>query len=437
MREPICKPTMYPPGSSATLCPVQPGPDSTAFSEEGLTLVRTARLKGAVVGQLWLRVDLGDFYQQLRRLGFICAGALAISLLLAAMLASRLQRLISGPILDLAAIASRVSANGDYSIRARRESEDELGVLVEKFNEMMEQVFRRDVALERGQAELEDRVHERTMELRDEIAARRLVEQDLLNAKEVAEESNRAKSAFLANMSHELRTPLNAIIGYSEILQEDAVEDGDESAVADLHCIVTAAKHLLGLINDILDLSKIEAGRMEMHSEPVEVRLLVAGVAATIQPLAWKNSNDFATILPEQEYFVQADAIRFHQSLLNILSNACKFTERGKVTLTVNRRPADGVNWICFEVRDTGPGIAAEDIGKLFRTFSQVDSSATRKHGGSGLGLAISQRFCHLMGGEITVESEPGVGSAFTIRLPESVHEADEQPEVAANLALL
>jgi signal transduction histidine kinase len=400
-------------------CPSAPGRDRSGFSAENLTVVQTARLKGEVAGKLWLLVDLGDFYRELRQLAILCVSVLGISLLFATIVASRLQRLISGPILDLAAVASRVSSLRDYSIRAPRKSRDELGVLVEKFNEMMEQVSQRDIALERAQTELENRVHTRTIELQDEIAMRRIVEQDLLNAKEVAEESNRAKSAILANMSHELRTPLNAIILYSEMLEEDAAAQGNEAGVADLRCVVTAAKHLLSLINDILDLSKTEAGRMELHSEPTGVRGLIADVSATIQPLAWKNGNSFVTQLPADDYIVNVDAIRFRQSLLNLLGNACKFTENGQVSLAVNRQISQGSNWICFEVRDTGQGIAQDNIGKLFQTFSQVDSSATRKHGGSGLGLAISQRFCQLMGGAITVVSQPGKGATFTIRLPE------------------
>ncbi len=401
-------------------CPKTAGPDRTVFEGSRLIVVRTAQLKGDAVGQLWMSVSLAGLYLHLRHLGMICVAVLLGSLLFAAGLASKLQRLISGPILDLAGVAASVSEQGDYSIRATRRSKDELGVLVERFNAMMEQVYQRDEALERAQLELEGRVRERTRELSEEIATRKLAERDLVNARDIAEESNRAKSAFLANMSHELRTPLNAIIGYSELLIEDATADGSESSVHDLSAIMNAGKHLLSLINDILDLSKIEAGRMEIYPEPATVSSLIADVADTIQPLAWKNSNEFVTELPPEDYFVDVDAMRFRQSLLNLLSNACKFTDHGKVSLAVHREPEAGRNWVSFEVRDTGAGIAPENIAKLFRTFSQIDSSATRKHDGSGLGLVISRRFCQMMGGDIRVTSEPGVGSTFTIRLPES-----------------
>jgi signal transduction histidine kinase len=415
---------------SNTPCPAAAGQDRVEFSNTMLTVVRTARLRGANVGQLLLLVELNDLSAQLRRLGYICAGVLGCSLLVAIVVASRLQRLISGPVLDLAAVASRVSTHRDYSIRAKKTSTDELGVLIENFNEMMAQIHQRDIALERAQAELEERVRDRTTELRAEIATRRLVEQDLMNAKEVAEESNRAKSAFLANMSHELRTPLNAILGYGELLEEDAEADGNASALADLRCIKTAGQHLLHLINDILDLSKIEAGRMDMHPEPTMASSLIADVSSTIQPLAAKNHNDFVINEPTDDYIVDVDSVRFRQSLLNLLSNACKFTEEGTISLSVDREQTDTGNWVCFAVSDTGPGIAWEHRNKLFRPFSQVDSSATRKHGGTGLGLSISQRFCQMMGGQITVDSEPGKGSTFTIRMPESQRSSESEQEV-------
>jgi signal transduction histidine kinase len=406
-------------GGAPAPCPTKPGEDRLEFSRAGLTVVRTVRLKGEVVGRLWLLVDLADFYQQLRQLGFICVAALLFSLLLAGTVAARLQRLISGPLLDLAEVAGKVSLKRDYSIRAVQTSTDELGVLVARFNEMMRQIHQRDIALERAHASLEEKVAGRTAELREEIGRRHLAEQQLLGAKEAAEESSRAKSAFLATVSHELRTPLNAIVLYGGLLEEDAIAQGNQSAVADLGAIKSAGQHLLSLINEILDFSKIEAGFMELHSEPLTVSDLLMDVATQIQPLARKNRNVFEVPSRPEPWVVDVDPARFRQSLLNLLANACKFTEDGKVALTVSREIADRENWICFNVSDTGPGIAAADMHKLFKPFSQVDSSTTRKHGGTGLGLSISRRYCELMGGTITVSSVPGQGSTFTMRLPE------------------
>ena len=237
------------------------------------------------------------------------------------------------------------------------------------------------------------------------------------------EAASRHKSQFLANMSHELRTPMNAIIGVSEMLLEDARDLGQADQVEPLERILRAARHLLALINEILDLSKIEAGKMELELESFPVEPLVGDVAATVAPTAEKNGNRVDVRCAPGIGAMRADQIRIRQALLNLASNAVKFTEKGVVTISAEREGSDGREWIVFRVADTGIGMTPEQMSRLFQDFTQADSSTTRKYGGTGLGLAISRRFCRMMGGDIGVESAPGCGSVFTIRLPAVVEE--------------
>jgi signal transduction histidine kinase/DNA-binding response OmpR family regulator len=254
---------------------------------------------------------------------------------------------------------------------------------------------------------------------RDNASEIRSAREAAEHARAAAEEASRTKSAFLANMSHELRTPLNAIIGYSEMLLEDAVDRGDEASEADLRKIETSGKHLLGLINDILDLSKIEAGRVETYLEPVEVKQLVADLKPLIEPLLAKNGNTLVVDCAADLGVMTTDVTKLRQSLLNLLSNAAKFTKAGEVSLTARRETGpDGSHWFVFAVRDSGIGMTQDQIARLFQAFTQADSSTTRNFGGTGLGLTITRHFCTMLGGSIDVESTPGVGSTFTIRLP-------------------
>ena len=320
-------------------------------------------------------------------------GALVITIpaviALSYLLSSRLQHLVSRPILDLARTAHAVTETEDYSRRAATGGDDEIGLLGSALNEMLEQIQHRDGAL---------RV-----------------------ARDRAEDANRAKSTFLANMSHELRTPLNAIIGYSEMLAEDAQDAGQEATVADLKKIHSAGKHLLSLINDVLDLSKIEAGKMELLLEDFELRQAIDDVVSTVRPLVEQNANLLDVECDPDLGRVHADVTRVRQVLFNLLSNACKFTERGRIGLVVRREHEAGGDMIRFAVSDTGIGMSGEQVGKLFEAFTQADASTTRKYGGTGLGLVISRRLCQMMGGDISVASTLGEGTTFTAHMPAEV----------------
>ncbi len=254
----------------------------------------------------------------------------------------------------------------------------------------------------------------------EDISDRKRHEDDLRAAKDAAEAASRAKSTFLANMSHELRTPLNAIIGYSEMLTEDARENGAAERVADIEKIESAGRHLLALINDVLDLSKVEAGKMELSPRAFDIATLVHELAATAAPLAQRNANSIDVECPDDIGTLTADPERVRQCLLNLVGNAAKFTTQGRITLKAERSAADGNEWVLLSVRDTGIGMTPEQIERLFQAFTQVDSSSTRRYGGTGLGLAITRRLCRLMGGDVSVTSDLGRGSVFTVRLPAS-----------------
>lgn len=259
-----------------------------------------------------------------------------------------------------------------------------------------------------------------------DITDRKREEQALHAAKDAAESASRAKSQFLANMSHELRTPLNAIIGYGEMLEEDARKAGDESVVADLGKINAAGRHLLSLINDILDLSKVEAGRMDLSVSRFSVAKLAQEVASTIAPLAEKAGNALQVNCPESAGEMESDEVKVRQVLFNLLTNAAKFTQDGRIELAVRRESRDGGECLVFRVSDSGIGISAEQMNNLFQPFTQAAPDISRRYGGTGLGLAISRRYCELLGGKIDAESEPGAGSVFTVRLPAAIGSVED-----------
>jgi len=253
--------------------------------------------------------------------------------------------------------------------------------------------------------------------LKAEVVERERAEREAHDARRAAEEATHAKSDFLAKMSHELRTPLNAIIGYSEMLLEDAEDAGETETLADLRKIRGAGKHLLGLINDVLDLSKIEAGRMELYVAEFDVGAMIADVAAVIAPLAAQNENALTVDCASDIGQMRSDEMKVRQNLFNLLSNACKFTREGSVSLSVQRVAED----LVFRVADSGVGMTEEQLSRVFDSFAQADAGTSRRFGGTGLGLAITRHFCDLLGGEITVESTYGEGTVFTIRLPAAI----------------
>lgn len=251
------------------------------------------------------------------------------------------------------------------------------------------------------------------------VALQRQNAQEQLNtAKEAAEAANSTKSAFLANMSHELRTPLNAIIGYAELLFDNAQDKQDTHTVGDLAKIIKSGRHLLALIDDVLDLSKIEAGRMKLKLEPVTIRPILDEIATDLHLDLVKHDNQLTFDNPNPGLEVYADRLRVKQVLFNLISNANKFTNNGKIRLSIQEQEEGGAHWIVFEVNDNGIGMSKEKMDKVFIAFTQTNSTISKRYGGTGLGLAISRLFCQLMGGDIAVRSELGVGSTFTLRLP-------------------
>ncbi|SEG36871.1 Signal transduction histidine kinase [Bryocella elongata] len=410
-------------------------PDATgapfSFQARRLFVHRTVTTKGETVGVLILQISLEDMYHSLLRFAQTTILSALIALSIAALLSSTLQRVISRPILHLTRVATKVSEDGNYLLRARRFSNDETGVLIDQFNAMMERIEERDAELKRAQDGLEDKVRSRTQDLEREISERKIIERDLETARIYAENASRAKSAFLANMSHELRTPLSAVIGYSEILHEDAVADCNLQMASDLEKIVSSARHLLTLISDILDLSKIEAGKLQLTPTLAAANALLHDVQPTAEVLARQNQNALRVEGTIDEVMVEVDALRMRQCLLNLVSNSCKFTERGTITLRTAIDTQAGRDYVVWSVTDTGIGIAPEHLDRLFKTFSQVDDSNARRFGGSGLGLAISQQLCQAMGGFISVESALGQGSTFSIHIPVVTTISDSLTEAA------
>jgi signal transduction histidine kinase len=319
--------------------------------------------------------------------------------------------------------AAQTMAEGDLSVRTRLRGNDEITIVGHAFDQMAASIDRYVEALHQREAQ----IRKANDELEQRITART---EELAIARDQALEANRTKSAFLANMSHELRTPLNAIIGYSDILTEDIEELGGEDMLADLSNIRNAGTHLLTLINDILDLSRIEAGKVEFNLSEFDAVAMIHNAVVTVTPMVEKNGNHIHVNIGDGVSVMQADEIKLRQILLNLLSNASKFTDHGNIYVDANIYSRGSEPGIRISVRDTGIGIPPDKMEKLFQEFSQVDVSSTRKYEGTGLGLTISRKLCVMMGGDISVSSTEGEGTTFTVRMPLSVKSPQQFADV-------
>jgi signal transduction histidine kinase len=390
--------------------------DGVRFGDKAVLVSRPIRHDGRNLGSIKRAASLDRLQSERRHFLGVAGVVTLVAIAMAGALAALLQRIVSRPILHLAETMADVSQRHDYAVRARRHSDDELGGLVDGFNQMLQRIEAQHLELQVYRSTLEQQVAERTEALSASNADLVRTVADLERAKASAEAANRAKSHFLANMSHELRTPLNAIIGFSEIMQGGLFGPiGNERYVGYLADIHRSGAHLLALIGEVLDVARIEAGKLEIRDEPVDTLEAVGEALRLIAPQAEAGGVTLIGPPPSQERVsVRSDAVRLRQILLNLLSNAVKFTPEGG-SVAVEMEYDDGLH---IRVRDTGIGIAAEDIPKVLTPFGQVEGAFARKYQGAGLGLSLTRMLVELHGGRLQLSSELDAGTEVTVTFP-------------------
>ena len=409
------------------------------FRRDFLTLWRDIILDGNRIGIVFIKSDLKPFYNQIKSYLLIMCAILIFSAILSYLLASKFRKTISAPILSLAESMKNVSNNKKYSIRLRSTTKDEMGSLIRGFNKMLEQIEIRDKELEKHKHHLEDEVSKRTQELVETNKNLQEAVTELKGAKRTAEHANKAKSDFLANMSHELRTPLNHIIGFTELVVDKNFGDLNENQEEYLNDVLNSSRHLLSLINDILDLSKVESGKIDLTPSRINLENLLENSLTMVKEKAIKHGLQIGVNINEVPETITVDERKMKQIIYNLLSNSVKFTpDGGQVQVNARKTDSDSLRsrfggkgfqpsnaesnnkeWIQISVKDTGIGLKENDVNRIFKPFEQVENSRSRKYKGTGLGLSLVKNMVELHGGWLWAESDGvGKGATFSFVIP-------------------